>query len=304
MKKLFLLAACAVMTLASCNQFKKAVNSTNDVKNDSLRAIIDARDNEINDMMGTLNQIQQGFSEINAAEDRVTLVKDGERADKATQIKENIQFSAQRMKENRELIAKLQQQLKDTGFRGSEMKRAIETLTAQLVKKDAELKKLRADLESKNIHIKELDETITGLNTDVSNLKTTNQNLSNEKQALQTEKENLESESNQKSETISTQERQLNTGWYIAGSKKELKSQGILEGGKVLQGNFNRGAFNRIDIRTNREINLNSRSAKILTSHPGSSYSLNKGADGNMILRINDPQTFWSTSKYLVIQVK
>ena len=74
MKKLFLLAACAVMTLASCNQFKKAVNSTNDVKNDSLRAIIDARDNEINDMMGTLNQIQQGFSEINAAEDRVTLV--------------------------------------------------------------------------------------------------------------------------------------------------------------------------------------------------------------------------------------
>ena len=290
MKKLFVLAACAVMTLASCNQFKKAVNSTNDVKNDSLRAIIDARDNEINDMMGTLNQIQQGFSEINAAEDRVTLVKDGERADKATQIKENIQFIAQRMKENRELIAKLQQQLKDTGFRGSEMKRAIETLTAQLVKKDAELKKLRADLESKNIHIKELDETITGLNTDVSNLKTTNQNLS--------------SESNQKSETISTQERQLNTGWYIAGSKKELKSQGILEGGKVLQGNFNRGAFNRIDIRTNREINLNSRSAKILTSHPGSSYSLNKGADGNMILRINDPQTFWSTSKYLVIQVK
>ncbi len=48
----------------------------------SLRAIINARDNEVNEMMATLNQIQQGFAEINAAENRVTLAKEGEKGDK------------------------------------------------------------------------------------------------------------------------------------------------------------------------------------------------------------------------------
>lgn len=107
MKKVMLFAVCAVMALTGCNSGQKKMNPA-DIQNDSLRSIIQARDNEINDMMGTLNDIQEGFSEINAAENRVTIAKDGEGADKATVIKEQIQFIAQRMKENRELIKKLQ----------------------------------------------------------------------------------------------------------------------------------------------------------------------------------------------------
>ena len=122
-----------------CKDKKSALNSA-DVQNDSLRAIIDARDNEINDMMSTLNDIQQGFSDINAAENRVTIAKDGERADKAAQVKENIQFIAQRMKENRELIKKLQQQLRETGFKGEAMRKTLAQLTTQLGQKEAELR--------------------------------------------------------------------------------------------------------------------------------------------------------------------
>ena len=275
-----------------------------EIQNDSLRSIISARDNEINDMMGTLNDIQQGFTEINEAENRVTIAKDGERPDKATQVKENIQFIAQRMKENRELIKKLQQQLRETGFKGDAMKKTLSQLTNQLSRKESDLKQLRSELESKNIHIKELDETITGLNTDVATLKTEKESLATEKETLTKEKENLQAESNQKTETINTQDKQLNTGWYVFGTKSELKAQHILDGGKVLQGSFNKNYFTKIDIRVNKEIKLYSKSARLLTAHPSSSYSLSTDTNGQYVLRITDPQTFWSTSKYLVVQVR
>ena len=289
------MAVCGVLALASCNQDKKSALNPAEIQNDSLRSIISARDNEINDMMGTLNDIQQGFAEINEAENRVTIAKDGERADKATQVKENIQFIAQCMKENRGLIKKLQQQLRETGFKGDAMKKTLSQLTNQLSRKETDLK---------NIHIKELDETITGLNTDVATLKTDKENLTTEKENLTKEKENLQTESNQKTETINTQDKQLNTGWYVFGTKSELKAQRILDGGKVLQGAFNKNYFTKIDIRVNKEIKLYSKSVRLLTAHPGSSYTLTTDTNGQYVLRITDPQTFWSTSKYLVVQVR
>lgn len=303
MKKLFFIAAC-VLSLAACNQDKKPAISPEQIQNDSLRAIITARDNEINDMMGTLNEIQQGFAEINEAENRVTVAKDGEGRDKTAVIKENIQFIAQRMQENRDLIKKLQEQLRTTGFKGEQMQKAIESLNAQLVEKDKELRALRAELEKKNIHIKELDQTISGLNSDVAALQTDKQNLQTDKQNLQTEKQNLQNESNRKTETINTQDKQLNTAWFAFGTKKELKRQNVLVKGKVLQGSFNKNYFTKIDIRETRELKLYSKNAEILTSHPTSSYSLTKDASGQYVLRISDPATFWSTSKYLVVQVK
>lgn len=300
MKKVVILALC-VVTLVACKEGK---TNPAQLQNDSLRSIVEARDNEINDMMGTLNDIQQGFAEINAAEQRVTIAKAGEGADKTAQIKENIQFIAQRMQENRELIKKLQQQLRETGFKGDQMRKTIENLMAQLSQKDVELKKLRSELEAKNIHIAELDETITGLNYDVANLNQSVNALTTEKTNLTTEKENLQNENSEKAQTISNQDKQLNTAWYVFGTKKELKQQRILADGKVLQGGFNKNYFTKIDIRVNKEIRLYSTSAKILTSHPSSSYSLTKDTNGQFVLRINDPQNFWSTSKYLVVQVK
>ena len=136
---------------------------------------------------------------------------------------------------------------------------------------------------SENIHIADLDKTITGLNDNVSTLK---------------------EESSKKTETINDQDAQLNTAWFVFGTKKELKEQRILDGSKVLQANFNKSYFTKIDIRVQKEIKLYSKSAKILTMHPSSSYTLQQDANKQYVLRISNPQLFWSTSKYLVIQVK
>ena len=72
----------------------------------------------------------------------------------------------------------------------------------------------------------------------------------------------------------------------------------------MLQANFNKSYFTKIDIRVDKEIKLYSKSAKILTSHPASSYTLQQDANKQYILRITNPQIFWSTSKYLVVMVK
>ena len=285
MKKIFYVAAALMMLVATgCREEQRSQALTAEsTQIDSLEKIIDQKDNEINDMMSTLNQIQQGFREITEAENRVTIAKDGERADKAQQIRENMKFIANKMKANRDLINKLRQQVRESSVKGDQLKSTIDEMVKQLEEKDQQLEQLRAELNTKDIHIAELDETITNLNTNVTTLTEDNQ---------------------QKSQTISTQDKQLNTAWFVFGTKKELKEQRILDGDRVLQANFNKSYFTKIDIRVDKEIKLYSKSAKILTSHPASSYTLQQDANKQYILRITNPQIFWSTSKYLVVMVK
>lgn len=282
-KIMFMSIALMMLLFTGCNEEKKPVISADANKIDSLERIVEQKDNEINDMLSTLNAIQDGFRQIAEAENRVSIVKDGEGTDKAAQIKENIQFIANTMQHNRELINKLRQQARESSVKGEQLKTTIEGLVKQLEGKDQELQKLRAELDAKDIHINELNENINNLNQNVADLQT---------------------ESSQKSQTISNQDKQLNTAWYVFGTKKELKDQHIIEGDRVLQANFNKSYFTKIDIRVDKEIKLYSKSVKILTTHPSSSYTLSQDANKQYVLRVTNPQLFWSTSKYLVVMVK
>ena len=282
MKKLLFLAA-GLVSLAACNQKGGETVDRTAVVQDSLNRIIEQKDNEINDMIGTLNDITEGFRTISEAENRVTLATTGEGATQQERIRENMQFIAETLRQNRELINKLKAQLRQSTVKGDELRRTIDNLTRQMEEKDAQLRQLQAELESKNVQIGELNTQVTELKEDVSTLK---------------------EETTQKSQTISTQDKQLNTAWFVFGTKDELKEQRIIENGKVLQSNFNRDYFTKIDIRVDKEIRLYSRSAKLLTAHPESSYTLQRDANKQYILRITNPQLFWATSKYLVVQVK
>lgn len=283
MKKLLVMVCCATLALTGCKDGKTTPDQANVQQADSLNDIIAQKDSEINEMMGTLNDIEEGFRQINEAENRVTLLKSGEGADKKQRLKEDIQFIANQMKQNKELIAKLQKQLEGSSLQGDQLRKTIANMTKQLEEKDKQLQALREELDKKDIHIAELDETIGNLHTNVNNLTTENQS---------------------KTETINAQDKQLNTAWYVFGTKKELKGQHIIEGGKVMSGNFNKNYFTKVDIRNTTEIKLYSKSAKLLTAHPASSYTLTRDASKQYVLRISNPQIFWSTSKYLVVLVK
>ena len=214
MKKILFFGLC-LMAMASCQQDnKQAQQLALNQQRDSLDKIIAQKDNEINDIMGTLNDIEEGFREISEAEGRVAVAKRGEGASSAARIRENMQFIQSTMQQNRELIGKLRQKLRESTINTEQLKRTIDNLTAQLEEKNAELQKLRAELDAKDIHISELDEQIAGLNDNVAS---------------------LQDEGQRKDQTISTQDKELHTAWFVYGTKKELKEQNILSKGEVLQ---------------------------------------------------------------------
>lgn len=282
MKKILLMAAVAMM-LFSCNEGFNG-NNVSDRERDSLRNIIDQKDSEINDLMGTFNEIQQGFDLINEAEGRVNMMRTGaENNSSAANIRENMDFIQQTLDENKRKIEELQSKLKSSSINSSKLKEAVNSLTQQLNDKNAELESLRAQLAEKDVKIEELSGTVT-------TLKTENEQVKQQKEATE--------------EIARNQDAQLNTAWYVFGTSKELKAEGILSKGEVLQGNYNKNYFTKIDIRKVSVIPLESKSASILTNHPAGSYTLLKDGKGQYTLRITDAAKFWSVSKYLVVKVK
>lgn len=292
MKKLVLSLMAFAAVLASCDG-TGGNKSRLQAENDSLQAVLNERNAELDEMMGTFNEISEGFRQINAAENRVDLqrgaLSEGSLSAKE-QIASDIEFIRKQMEENKQQIAKLQQQLKNSRTNSAQLKKAVETLTQELVEKTKRIEELQAELASKNIRIQELDAAVT---------------------TLTTEKETLVAENEAKAQTVAAQDKALNAAWFVFGTKKELKDQriltntGVFRKGDVMQDEaMNKDYFTQIDIRTTKEIKLYSKSADLLTTHPAGTYVLEEDGKGQLTLRITDPERFWSVSKYLVIQVK
>ena len=285
MKKLTVLFVCAAM-LASCDSFKGG-NKDLKAENDSLLMELTQRNAALDDMMGTFNEVQEGFRKINAAESRVDLQRGTITENSASakqQIASDIEFISKQMEENKAQIAKLQAQLKNSKYNSTQLKKAVEALTTELNAKQQRIEELQTELASKNIRIQELDAAVSDLSA---------------------EKETLTAENEAKAKTVAEQEKSLNAAWFVFGTKSELKAQKILQSGDVLKSaDFNKDYFTQIDIRTTKEIKLYSKRAELLTTHPAGSYELVKDDKGQLTLKITNPTEFWSVSKYLVIQVK
>ena len=285
MKKLAVLFVCAAM-LASCDGFK---GGSKDLKaeNDSLLMELNQRNAELDDMLGTFNEVQEGFRKINAAESRVDLQRGTITENSASakqQVASDIEFISKQMEENKAQIAKLQAQLKNGNYNSTQLKKAVEALTAELNAKQQRIEELQTELASKNIRIQELDAAVSDLSV---------------------AKETLTAENEAKAKAVAEQEKSLNAAWFVFGTKSELKAQKILQSGDVLKSaDFNKDYFTQIDIRTTKEIKLYSKRAELLTTHPSGSYELVKDDKGQLTLKITNPTEFWSVSRYLVIQVK
>lgn len=292
MKKIAFLIVCAAV-MASCDGFTGGNKDRLKAENDSLLMELSQRNAELDEMMGTFNDISEGFRQINAAENRVDLqrgaVAEGSLNAKQ-QIASDIEFIRKQMEENKEQIAKLQGMLKNSKNSSAQLKKAIESLTQELKEKAQRIEELQTELASKNIRIQELDAAVTGLTA---------------------EKEVLSAENEAKAKTVSEQDKALNSAWFVFGTKKELKDQkiltntGLFKKGEVLQDNgANKDYFTQVDIRTTKEIKLYSKDAEVLTTHPATSFTLAKDDKGLLTLKITNPKEFWSVSRYLVIQVK
>ena len=281
MKKLFVYFAC-VAILSSCGLSESEQNKVNG-RIDSLQTVINQRDIEIDELMGTFNEIQTAFDQINAAEGRVSLFADNYEKN-SDALQENMKFIQETMEANRKKIDELQARLKSSGINAKKLQDAIDKLNSQMKEKDKSIAELRTLLANKDIQIAELGDSLASVSAK-------NEEIEKAKKAVD--------------QIASKQDELLNTAWYVYGTKSELKERRILVDGDVLKtSDFDADYFTKIDIRNTIVIPLNSKSVKILTTHPEDSYTLIKGSNGEYTLRIKDPSIFWSVSKYLVVRVK
>ncbi len=278
-----LLTIASMTLLMSCNQGNKT-ESDNKAKEDSLQALVNQKDDEINELMGTMNEIQDGFAQINAAEGRVTQLKDGvEGANTADLIRENMEFIQSTMAENKRKIAELENRINAGNVNAANLKEMLKKMNEELNTKTKEIEELREQLAEKNVQIEQ---------------------LSNDVNELIAENEEVRQQKEETEQIARNQDAQLNTAWYVFGTSKELKEHNILVKGNVLQGNYDKNYLTKIDIRNTTVIPLDSKSAELLTTHPSGSYTLLKDNKGEYTLRITDASKFWSVSKYLVVKVK
>jgi len=278
------MVACA-LSLGACNNMTGGQQDDVQQERDSLQRIINEKDMELDDILTTFIEVQEGIRKINEAEGRVT-VADGspERANNKEAIRENMQFIQQAMQQNREMIAQLQQKLEKSSIKNTKMQQTIVSLQAQIDTQAARIQELEASIAEKDALIETQGDAIAGLNNNVAA---------------------LTEENRAKSDQVQQQDRELNSAWFVFGTKNELKAQKILTKGDVLtSGDFNKDYFTKIDIRYDKDIKFYSKNAELLTSHPSGTYQLTKDSQGQYELHITDPQKFWSVSKFLVVQVK
>lgn len=283
MKKMICLALCATM-LASCEFVTKREKELA-AQNESLATELSEKNAALDQAIQAIADIQEGFRAINEAEGRVTVqTQGGEGVTDSERMKEDILFIQQKMEENRKQIERLEKKLKASGSETASLRKVIANLQKELEEKVTSIAALQNELAEKNIRIAELDKAVATLTGDVNNL----QQVTDVQQ-----------------EVIEQQVMQLNTAWYVYGTAKELKEQNILRGGKVLSSaEFNKGYFTEIDVRVDRVFPLYAKRAQLLTTHPAGSYEFVKDADKLLTLNVLDFESFWSVSRYMVIQVR
>ena len=297
MKKYLFVLVVAMGLLGSCDTKKEKEAASREEQlmreRDSLMNELRMARNESGDLMETVTQIEEGFKQINEAENIV--VNNQREGGNRQAIIDNMALIQNKLQLNRELIANLQQQLRTSNNGNAELRKKMEETVArlneQLEEKTRQIENLRQELEKRDIRIAEQDREITNLNQNVGQLTETS------RQQQRTIEQN--------NQQLARQDQDLHTAYFVFGTKKELKEQRILKNGEVLKASdFNRNYFTKIDYRVTKTIKLYSKSATLMTSHPADSYSLDKDSNGQYVLRITNPDRFWSMSKYLVITVK
>lgn len=278
-----ILVVCGLAVMVACSgPTKKELQATVDTLNVELAQL----NAEMEDVMGIFNDINEGFRQINEAENRVNVQNaEGAPANIKEQVKSDMAFIQAKMKENRELIAQLEEKAARGDRQAAQLRKTIKSLKAELEAKENQIAALQAELDAKNARIGELDAQVASLDA---------------------QKNDLIAKNNAINATAASQEKALNTAWYIVDNKKSLKELSVLtKRSQVMNAaNVNKAGFNEIDIRNVAEIALNTKKAKVLSTHPAGSYELVKGEDGLVTLKIVDAQAFWSVTRYLVVRSK
>ena len=281
--KFYAIIAVIAFTSASCveksEKYKAAI-----AQRDSIEIEKQSVDSNYNQTIALLNDIESGFATISENQSQMKVDLRGVEsttADRKKAIGAQMNAIKVSLDKNKAKIAELRSLEAKKRNENSLLSEMINRLQTKTDEQEVQIQSLQSELERKNIKIAELNTTVDLQNRNIAD----QQNV------------------------ISVQDMNLNTVWYCIATSKQLKeakivtSGGLFQSKTVMDKDFNQKIFTKVDLRRVSTIATNSKTAKILSSHPQGSYKLIIGADKNIIIEIVNPSKFWSVTKYLVVQI-
>lgn len=205
--------------------------------------------------------------------------------DKREQIINNISAINELLEQNKAKITKLERSI--VAYKGTkaEFKKSIEKAKVRINEQEQEILALKELLASKDFTIDELNRVISSHSVTISRLLEENKS----------QKENLERK------------------YFAYGTKKQLKSKKLLITDKnllrlprkrELNPNMSNEEFSSINMYTDTKIPIAGTGAKLISSHPDGSYEIQPKENDLTMLIVKDPDAFWKSTNYLVVQVK
>lgn len=273
---------CLMMSFFSCGN--KSAETQSQV--DSLKAALEQRNADYQQLDEFLTVISSGLDSISRQESDIYNMGKESPTISREQIKEDLSRFQTTLKQQRERIAQLERKLNASSGEGQKMKAIIASLKLQLTEKESQIAELQSQLNDKNFTIADLSQRMGVMS----------KRIAMQEEAIAA-----------KDDMMQQQDAVINEGFYMIATKSQLKDAGLLTGGflkknKIDFSNVNKNQFRSIDIRQVMEINIPSKSPKILTQVPEDSYTMETNGNKS-VLHILNIDKFWSVSKYLIIQI-
>ena len=262
-----------------------------------ITVVSSSRDSMENALVTTLDEINQNLDMIHAKEGLIsnTNTKGHENISKKEAILNNIAMINALIADNKEKIDKLQDQAKKLGKEKHAMTRLAEQTKLRIEKQEDEIASLKEQLAQESYKVEDLNKRVT---------------------EMQMNNDQIAAEKAQLSETNTKMDKDLNKAYFTYGTAKELKSKSLVEktGGvlgmgkkEALSNAFykNKSSFTEVDIRDTKTIPIQGKKPKLITFHPKSSYDIQESKDAKYAsINIKNPEEFWSSSRYLVVEVR
>ncbi len=288
MKKKLLFGLVALLGLAACNSGKSEEEMAEQARADATKQELETAVADRDQLLSLVNEINTGMEQIKQLENILTVSNNipGETTGQREQIQSDIAAIQKALQERRLKLAELEKKLDSSNLTNNNLRKTIAGLRGQIDSQAKEIETLKSNLGEANERIGQLDAAVDSLNTTVND-------VANERDLAQQESIELANE--------------LNTCYYVIATKSELKDHKIIETGflrktKLMKGDFDQNFFTTADKRVLTSIALHSNKAEVLTNQPKNSYSIEDN-NGQKILKITNPDLFWSLGNYLVIKI-
>ena len=284
----FLIAA---FVMVSCNQ-KQLEQQQDEIvllnnENETLRQEALEKEENLNEFFESMAQIRDNLNEIKVRQNLITEEtrdKDQIGQDVRKQIDEDLAMISKLMDDNRKRLASINRQLRDSNIKIEEFEKLVASLTVEIEERNVEISTLRDNMNELNIHNEALAEAIN----------------------------KLEEETQEQWNVIEQKTEQINTAYFVYGTRKELQENEIIDrqGGvlgigrtSVVNSNVKTDYFTRVDITQVESVEVPGKKLRLVSVHPEDSYFVDSSDEQASQIIIEDPDKFWSNTRYLVVSI-